>query len=248
MRRIVVAIAILGLVGFSLGSYVLLNGSWGQAYGSYSPTTVPTIAPFTEVTSSTSPSTTTSTTTTMTVRPSPFFSLAFLIELLPVLLVLVLISVIAVLVLRLRRSSPESTDSQAKKTNSESQQLKQRLETLGNRLDEIALFMEQSLSLQAVVLREVVVEGYERLDEALKDFASLSRPAHLTPFEYATTHQQAFSILNQEALVQVVTQFYQAAYREREPTQPDVRQLVDLTRRLIPPEHRSLRPTWRGKP
>ncbi|MHA2364663.1 MAG: hypothetical protein ACXAC7_11955 [Candidatus Hodarchaeales archaeon] len=245
MRRYLI-LGIFGLIGLLwLISELISSGSRGLQYDNFPQVTIPQVNPINSSSSSSSnTSFTTSTDDIRTIRgASPFVSsMVILNNIFPFFLLIMMIIVVFILFSRLQRPSPDDqTSIDESEDDNKEKEIQQKLMTLGLRLDEVILFLK--MGLEQGNYKIATINGFEKLDNALADFASLSRPSHFTPLEYATTYYQAFSILNQEKLKPMVNLFYEAAYRERDPTSQELTKLIELVQNIIPEKFRDLKPT-----
>lgn len=114
---------------------------------------------------------------------------------------------------------------------SEDIELEIRRITLGKRIEEIIIFLEECLDGR---FNQGITEGFERLDSALKEYSKISRPRWLTPREFTLLKIPYF---NHDAIIAAVEQFYRITYGLKPATYKELKQFIEYFKSMIPDEN-----------
>ncbi|MHA2225188.1 MAG: hypothetical protein ACXAC8_08280 [Candidatus Hodarchaeales archaeon] len=144
-----------------------------------------------------------------------------------ILFVIVLVFVTSIIISRQRKKKKEKKDQEKNDLQSGRKELKKRRETLGNQIEVIINFLKECLDGK---FSQGITEGFERLDEALKEFSKISRPGWLTPREFSRLEIPYF---DKNALKTAVEQFYRITYGQKLATRGDLENFITNFQQMI---------------
>ena len=114
---------------------------------------------------------------------------------------------------RVRRGKRKDSERKRGSPRLDQKEMKIRRIRLGQRIEEIIIFLKSCLDGQ---YSQGITEGFERLDEALKEYSKISRPGWITPREFSRLKIPYF---NHEAMINAVEKFYRITYGQKEANQ-----------------------------
>lgn len=102
-------------------------------------------------------------------------------------------------------------------------------------INQIISDLNNIVKIESNKVRSEVIVSFNRLEEALSYYINLARPVYLTPLEYAKFHIKGFDkpYIDSSKLLIIVKQFYEAAYREKDPSLKEIAEITSNLKDLI---------------
>lgn len=129
-----------------------------------------------------------------------------------------------------RQKRKEESEEEKRPDVSKDIELKVRRLTLGKRIEEIIIFLEECLDGR---FNQGITEGFEKLDLALKEYSKISRPGWLTPREFTLMKIPYF---NHDAMILAVEQFYRITYGLKDATLEELKEFIIHFKTMISDE------------
>lgn len=137
-----------------------------------------------------------------------------------IILIMVLLLISSLIISRVRRGKRNDRERKRGSPRLDQKEMKIRRIRLGQRIEEIILFLKSCLDGQ---YSQGITLGFERLDEALKEYSKISRPGWITPREFSRLKIPYF---NHEAMINAVEKFYRITYGQKEANQKDLEDFI----------------------
>lgn len=137
-----------------------------------------------------------------------------------IILIMVLLLISSLIISRVRRGKRIDKERKRGSPRLDQKEMKIRRIRLGQRIEEIILFLKSCLDGQ---YSQGITLGFERLDEALKEYSKISRPGWITPREFSRLKIPYF---NHEAMINAVEKFYRITYGQKEASQKDLEDFI----------------------
>lgn len=148
--------------------------------------------------------------------------------LLIILLVVILLLIGSIVISHYRKvKRRELLEKEGKTSKPDQKEMKIRRKKLGKQIEEIITFLNSCLDGQ---YNEGITIGFERLDEALKEYSKISRPGWLTPREFSRLEIPYF---NHTAMINAVEKFYRITYGEKEALRKDLEDFIQYLNSAI---------------
>ncbi len=150
------------------------------------------------------------------------------IILLIILLVVILLLIGSIVVSHYRKvKKREDLEKEGKTSKPDQKEMKIRRKKLGQRIEEIIVYLKSCLDGQ---YNEGITFGFERLDDAMKEYSKISRPGWLTPREFSRLEIPYF---NHTAMYNAVEKFYRITYGEKEALRKDLEDFIHYLKSAI---------------
>jgi len=137
-----------------------------------------------------------------------------------IILIMGLLLISSVIISRVRKGKQREKESKKGTAKLDQKEMKIRRIRLGQKIEEIIIFLKSCLDGQ---YSQGITIGFERLDEALKEYSKISRPGWLTPREFSRLKIPYF---NHEAMINAVEKFYRITYGQKEANQKDLENFI----------------------
>ncbi len=148
--------------------------------------------------------------------------------LLIILLVVVVLLIGSIVVSHYRQvKKRELIEKEGKTSKPDQKEIKIRRKKLGQRIEEIIVYLKSCLDNQ---YSEGITIGFERLDEAMKEYSKISRPGWLTPREFSRLEIPYF---NHTAMNNAVEKFYRITYGEKTALRKDLEDFIQYLKSAI---------------
>ncbi len=137
-----------------------------------------------------------------------------------IILIMGLLLISSLIISRVRRGKKRDKEGKKGSSRLDQKEMKIRRKRLGQRIEEIIIFLKSCLVGQ---FSQGITIGFERLDEALKEYSKISRPGWITPREFSRLKIPYF---NHEAMINAVEKFYRITYGQKEANKKDLEDFI----------------------
>jgi hypothetical protein len=137
-----------------------------------------------------------------------------------IILVMILLLIISLYISHVQKGKKKEIKEKATIDKPDQKEMKIRRMKLGQRIEEIIQYLK---SCQDGQFSQGITIGFERLDNAFKEYSKISRPGWLTPREFSHLKIPYF---NHEAMNNAVEKFYRITYGQKEAHRIDLEDFI----------------------